>query len=415
MIKLSIDRLAQIYAYELPSGVESSEYSQLVVSLWSDKIRDFILKHIPNNLTLKTSGNAYSTQFSYDEIGQISEPIMNVSAQQYVDSIRVDFNPRRVRHNIWLQYVMDDIKNFAKNGKYHYHNSQVDLSIDMIDEKPLSNTFTLSKSGVKRTSIFHAVNGDLQTQYYGVRGSSSYVRIYNKHDEQVSNLSRKYRILKSKALNKYERLIEKSSKLSGFQINSDNIIDTFEDYALDSGPFGDRDLTNKDDFKAALEWALGRLREQEENFIPIDWTRFEIVLRTKKLSDDRLTFDDDSVYDYINSISNTELSTISDYSLRALALAIESGNVQVSELSQNERARYRKILKYDEIVIFRTLSGNTQRIMGIDDFNKNIDPSQVVSEKHITKQSNNSLRDKVKKAFELSKHDLKAELMSYTF
>lgn len=415
MIKLSIDRLTQIYAYEVPSGVESNEYSQLVISLWSENIRSFILKHIPSNLELKSSGNSYSVQFSYDKVGEISEPIMNVSAQQYVDAIRIDFNPRRSRKHFWIQKVMNDIKDFAKSGKYDYHNSQIDVSIDMFDEKPLSNTFKIVKSGVKRTSLFHAVNGDLQTQYYGVRGSSSYVRIYNKHDEQISRLSRKYRLLKAKACKKYESILESSSKLSGIEISSDDIVNAFKDYSFDFGPFGDRDFTNKDNFKSALDWALGTLREEEEKSIPIDWIRFEIVLRTKKLSDDRLTFDDKSVYDYINAISNTDLSTISDYSLRALALAIESGNVQVSELNLNEKARYRKILKYDEIVIFRTISGNTQRIMGLNEFNKNIDQSTVVSEKYITKKSNNLLRDKVKDAFELSKDDLKAELMSYTF
>jgi len=74
----------------------------------------------------------------------------------------------------------------------------------------------------------------------------------------------------------------------------------------------------------------------------------------------------------------------------------------------------RKILKYDHIVVFRTLSGGTQRIMSIDDFNQKIDPAKVTFEKHITKKSNTYLRDKVRETFDLVKDDLKAELISYT-
>lgn len=411
MICLSIDRIAQIYNYEVPEGIESNDYSSFVISSWVDEIRAIITKHIPKGLELRSNGNAYSVQFSYEKNGELPEPIMNVSAQQYVDGIRLDFNPKRVRDNDWLKSVILEIKKFATNGSYKVHNTQIDLAIDLFNEGALASNFKIVKSGLKRTGLYHAVNGDIQTQYYGVRGSSSYVRIYNKHDEQVSRLAKKYRFLKARALRDYQNLFSNSS-LS--HPTSDNIVEIFKDYNFNSGPFSSRDFTNIDEFKSALDWSLGQLRKQEQISIPNDWKRFEIVLRTEKLSNNKITFDDKSVYDYLNAIVNTELSSISDYHLRALALAIEDGQVQVSELTQNEKSRYRKILKFSEIVIFKTVSSGAQRIMSIDDFRNKIDPSKVVSEKHITKNNDNTLRDKIKKAFENSKEDLKAELISYT-
>lgn len=411
MIKLSIDRLAQIYKYDVPDDVEISEYSQMVISLWVDHIRKIIKSHIPSDLTFSSSGNGYSVQFYFEKNGELPESILNVSVQQYVDGVRLDFNPKRVRQYDWLQNVMEDIKTFSKQGNYKSHNTQVDLAIDLFDEGAAAANFTINKQGVKRTGLFNAVNGDLQTQYYGVRGSSAFVRIYNKHDEQVAHLSKKYRTLRALAFNKYDNM---TPEINAGNLDSTDIVELFKEYEFDSSPFSGRDFSKKDEFESALNWALGQLRSEEELTIPSDWKRLEIVLRTEKLSNDRVTFDDDVVYDYINSVTNTELSTISDYSLRALALAIEMGQVQVSELSQNEKSRYRKILKYDEIVVFKTVSSGAQRIMSLADFNRKIDPLKVTSEKHITKTSETSLRDKIREAFDSSKDDLKSELISYT-
>lgn len=411
MIELSIDRLAQIYKYDVPDDIESSEYSQLVISLWIEKIRKILRFYVPGDLTIISSGNGYSVQFYFEKKGTTPESILNVSVQQYVDGIRLDFNPKRVRQYFWLKSVMADIKEFAIQGGYKAHNTQVDLAIDLFNEGAAAANFTINKPGVKRTGLFNSVSGDIQTQYFGVRGSSAFVRIYNKHDEQVAQLSKKYRKLRALSFKKYDDMM---SEINSGNLNSNDVIDTFKQYSFDSSPFYNRDFTKKDEFEAALNWALGELREQEESKIPFDWKRLEIVLRTEKLSDDRVTFDDVVVYDYINSITNTELSTISDYNLRALALGIESGQVQVSELSHNEKARYRKILKYDEIVVFKTVSSGAQRIMSIDDFVQKIDPLKVTSEKHITKKSETSLRDKIRNAFDLSKNDLKSELISYT-
>lgn len=411
MIQLSIDRIAQIYNYDVPDTMDNNEYGYLVMTTWVEKVRKIIAAYIPEELTLLSNGNNYSIQFSYQFNRERPEPLINISFQQYVKGIRLDFNPKRMRDNLWLKQSMNDIKLFAKENGYKGHNTQIDLAFDLFDEGIPASNMEIFKQGLKRTGIFNSVNGDIETQYYGVRGSSSFVRIYNKHQEQLSHLSKKYRALKSRILSDFDSIISKSG------INEpdlESIINLLEPYKIGKSPFNNLNITNIDDFKIILEWTLGKLRQEEEDNIPKDWKRFEIVLRSEKLSNDKITFDDNSVYSYLNAVVNTELSTISDYNLRALAMAIEAGKVQVTELSLNEKARYRKIMKHDEIVVFKTISSGAQRIMSIDEFNEKIDPEIVVSEKHITKHSDNSLRDKMKTAFELKKNDLKSELNSYT-
>lgn len=408
---MSIDRLAQIYKYDVPDSIEPSEYAQLVISVWVEAVRKIVATHVPSDIKTSSSGNAYSVQFYFESVGELPEPIFNISVQQYVNGVRLDFNPKRIRDYTWLQDVITDIKDFAQKGGYQAHNTQVDLAIDLINEGVPAATFTINKLGVKRTGLFNATNGDKETEYYGTRGSNAYLRIYNKHSEQIAYLSKKYRKLKASAFKKYDNM---RAEFNAGNANSDDVIDIFKDYSFDSSPFFDRDFTQRDEFEAALNWALGQLREEEERQVPSDWRRMEIVLRTEKLANDKITFADNVVYDYIDSISNTDLTTISDYHLRALALAVELGQVQVNELTPNERSRYRKILKHDEIVVFKTIASGKQRIMGIDDFNQKIDPAKVTFEQHITKKSNTYLRDKVRETFDLVKDDLKAELISYT-
>lgn len=410
MIQFSIDRLAQVYNYDVPDSIEPGDYAQWVISVWYEEMRKLLDTYSPSDLHIGSEGNAYSVQFYYEKTGELEEPIFNISVGQYVDGVRLDFNPKRLRDLTWLQDVMNGIKSFAKKGGYVSHATQIDIAIDLIGLSTLSANFTINKQGVKRTGIFNAVNGDIETQYYGVRGSNAFLRIYNKHTEQKARISKKYRRLRAIAFRKYESMREDLKD----NLSSDDVIDAFKEYNLDSSPFANRDFSDKSEFDAGLTWALGELRQNEENLIPADWRRMEIVLRTEKLSSDKMTFKDDVVYDYIDSICNTELSTISDYNLRALALAIESGQVQVSELKQTEKSRYRKILKFDHIVVFRTTSSGAQRVMSIDDFNAKIDPDTVTFERHITKQSDYTFRNQVREAFELAKDDLKAELLSYT-
>lgn len=408
---MSIDRLAQIYKYDVPDSVEPGEYAQLVISVWVEAVRKIVATYVPSDIQINSSGNAYSVQFYFESVGELPEPIFNISVQQYVNGVRLDFNPKRIRDYTWLQDVISDIKDFAQKGGYQAHNTQVDLAIDLINEGVSAATFTINKLGVKRTGLFNATNGDKETEYYGVRGSNAYVRIYNKHSEQIAYLSKKYRKLKASAFKKYYSM---RAEINAGNVNSDDVIAVFADYSFDSSPFFDRDFTQKDEFESAITWALGQLREEEERQVPSDWRRMEIVLRTEKLASNKVTFEDSVVYEYIDSITNADLTTISDYTLRALTVGIQNGIIQVNELTQNEKARYRKILKYDHIVVFRTLSGGTQRIMSIDDFNRKIDPTKVTFQKHITKKSNTYLRDKVRETFDLVKDDLKAELISYT-
>lgn len=413
MIKISIDRLAQMYKYEVPDSIEESEYAQLVISVWVDNIRKIVATHAPSDVHITSSGNAYAVQFYYETLGELPEPMFNISIQQYVNGVRLDFNPKRMRMKNfgWLQNIMNDIKYFAHNGGYHSHTTQIDLAIDMFDEGTTAANFKINKMGVKRTGLFNAVNGDKETEYYGVRGSNSYLRIYNKTNEQISILSKKYRRLKAVAFKRYEDM---RAEINADNLTSDDVIEEFKEFDFEASPFSDRDFTKQDEFESALNWSLSELRLQEQNQIPADWRRMEIVLRTEKLSNDRVTFDDDVVYEYIDSIINTDLATISDYHFRALALAVADGSVQVSELTANERSRYRKIMKNDEIVVFKTLSSGQQRVMGLADFNAKIDPAKVTYEKHITKKSDKYLQKKVRDAFDLCKNDLKLELMSYT-
>ncbi len=410
MIKFSIDRLAQVYNYDVPDDMEPSEYGLFVISTWYEEVRKLLDSYSPSDFHIGSTGNAYSVQFYYEKTGELEEPIFNISVGQYVDGVRLDFNPKRLRDLAWLQDVMNGIKSFAKKGGYVSHATQIDVAIDAISEGAKAANFTINKQGVKRTALFNAVNGNIESQYYGVRGSNSFLRIYDKHAEQKLRISKKYRRLRAIAFRKYESMCEDLKD----NLSSDDVIDAFKEYTFDSSPFSNRDLTERDEFNSALQWALGELRKNEENLIPVDWRRMEIVLRTEKISSDKMTFKDSVVYEYIDSICNTELSTISDYNLRSLALAIEAGQVQVSELNQNEKSRYRKILKFDHIVVFRTKSGGAQRVMSIDDFNAKIDPDVVTFERHITKQSDYTFRNQVREAFELAKDDLKAELLSYT-
>lgn len=410
---MSIDRLAQMYKYEVPDSIEDSEYAQLVISVWVDNVRKIVSTHAPSDVHITSSGNAYAVQFYYEKLGELPEPMFNISVQQYVNGVRLDFNPKRMRMKNfgWLQNIMNDIKYFAQKGGYQSHTTQIDLAIDMFDEGTAAANFKINKMGVKRTGLFNAVNGDKETEYFGVRGSNSYLRIYNKTSEQIGVLSKKYRRLKADAFRRYEDM---RAEINADNLSSSDVIEEFKEFDFYASPFSDRDFTRKDEFESALNWSLGELRLQEQNQIPADWRRMEIVLRTEKLSNDRITFDDSVVYGYIDSIINTDLATISDYHFRALALAVADGNVQVSELTANERSRYRKIMKNDEIVVFKTLSSGQQRVMGIDDFNAKIDPAKVTYEKHITKKSDKYLQKKVREAFDLCKEDLKAELISYT-
>lgn len=409
MIKFSIDRLAQVYNYDVPDSMEPSEYGLFVISTWYEEVRKLLDSYSPSDLHIGSTGNAYSVQFYYEKNGELEEPIFNISVAQYVDGVRLDFNPKRLRDLTWLQDVMNGIKSFAKKGGYVSHATQIDVAIDAISEGVKAANFTINKQGVKRTGLFNAVNGNIESQYYGVRGSNSFLRIYDKHAEQKLRISKKYRRLRAIAFRKYESMCEDLKD----NLSSVDVIDAFKEYSFDSSPFANRDLTERDEFNSALQWALGELRQNEENLIPVDWRRMEIVLRTEKISSDKMTFKDSVVYEYIDAICNTELSTISDYNLRSLALAIEAGQVQVSELNQNEKSRYRKILKFDHIVVFRTKSGGAQRVMSVADFNAKIDPDVVTFERHITKQNDATFKNKVREAFELAKDDLKAELLSY--
>lgn len=411
MIEFSIDRLANVFNIDIPSNIEDDfSYKKMHFDTLGNVILDSLNKYKPDDVVIDYVNFGLTIQYYWVTFTE-KEPLFNLQVLDYSNGLRFDFNPKRVRSNVWLSSVIDDVKEYAKTNGFNSHNTQVDLALDFINHGPLVDSMRYVRFGVKRTALFHDISGNIETEYFGKKGSSSYLRIYNKRAERLHQITLKFAKMKRVIKKKYSEL------LSDFpNITHNELTDYFPDLEFDVVlPMmnSDVDFVRPDDFETALDLILSMLKENDVNSVPASWKRFEIVLRTKKLSDDRVTFDNSAVLDYLNGISNFDLETISDYKIRSLILGVENGYVKLSELSDFEKQIRKCIYKSNEVVVYRN-SSRRYFAKTREDFDLTVDLSKVTVTKIIKKQDDQTLRNEVITEFEKVKDDLKSELWTYS-
>ena len=411
MIEFSIDRLANVFNIDIPSGVDDEfEYKKMHFDMLGNVIFDSLNKHKLADVVIDYVNYGLTIQYYLVSLDE-KEPLFNLQVLDYSNGLRFDFNPKRVRSTSWLSLVIDDVKTYAKNNGFKSHNTQVDLALDFVNHGPLVESMRFVRFGVKRTALFNDITGNIETEYFGKKGSASYLRIYDKRAERLRQVTLKFAKMKRVIKNKYFDLLSTFSNFS-----HDDVIANFSDLEFDVViPLigADVDLSKPDDFETALDLILAMRKENDVIAVPASWKRFEIVLRTKKLSDDKVTFDDNAVLDYLNGISNFDLETISDYKIRALVFGVEKGYVRLSELSDIEKKIRKCIYQSNEVLVYRN-SNRRYFAKTREDFDLTVDLSKVTVTKIIKKQDDQSLRNEVITEFEKVKDDLKSELWSYS-
>lgn len=410
MIEFSIDRLTKVYKFSQQDSSNDDAYRELMFIRFFENIVSSLKQYKPDDVELIFKGGMYKAQI-YIVIDDEQQPIFNLQLVEFQDSLRLDGNPKWWKSNSFIVSVMQDINQFALNNDMSIHTSQMDLAIDLIDEGNTAYELSFYKPGVVKSALYNSTTGSKETEYFGTRKSDSYLRIYDKRSERIKAIHKKYNRRKKHNLIGYDKLKNEFSNLS-----HQDILYNFSDLSLDIFP-DIEDLSIKDNFIDALDWIMKLDTTEEINKLPHTWKRLELVLRTKKMNSDGITFEDKSVLDYLKNFHNHDLKTISDGVLRSVTIGVEEGFVNPKELSTYLNAQRRAILKYNEIVLFRDENNNT-KIKSLDKFNdyyqKLSDKSKVKSEHHISKSDDFTLRDRIIEKFNQVKDDLKDELRNYT-
>ena len=409
MIEFSIDRLTKVYTFSSTDNSDEDIYRQLIFSRFFDNIVSSLKKYKPDDVELIFEGGIYKAQI-YVLINDERQPIFNLRLNEFQDSLRLDGNPKWWKSNSFVVFAMQDINQFALDNDMGIHTTQMDLAVDLIDEGITAYELSFYKPGVVRKALYNSTTGSKETEYFGTRLSDSYLRIYDKRSERVKAINKKYRRRKAHKLAGYDVLKNELSNL-----NHQDILYNFSDLSLDIFP-GIEDLSIRDNFIGALDWIMNEDRTEEINKLPHTWRRLELVLRTKKMSSDGITFEDKSVLDYLQNFHNYDLKTISDAVLRSVTIGVEEGFINPKELSTYLNAQRRAILKYSKIVVFRDENNNT-KIKSLDEFNKYsqnlVDTSKIKVTHRISKSDDFTLRDRIIEKFNQVKDDLKDELRNY--
>ena len=411
MIKFSIDRIANVFSIDMPNNADDVlAYKKMHFDTLANIILDSLNNSKPDDVEIDCANYGVSVQYYLIALDE-KEPLFNLQVLEYSNGLRFDFNPKRVRSDVWLLDVVKDVKQYALDNGFKSHNTQIDLALDFINHGPLVDSMSFVKFGVKRTALFEDVSGNVETEYYGKRGSSGYLRIYNKRAERLHQITLKYSKIKRVAKAKYYDMM-----MTLDNVSHDDVLNNFSDLDLDLVVplMSDNvDLSKSEHFDMALDLSLGMRKDKDVDAVPASWKRFEIVSRTKRISSDKVTFEDDEILKYLEGIHNFDLNTISDYRMRALVLGVENGYVQLSELTNFEKITRKAILKSDVVFQYRD-SGRRYFVKTEEDFLATVDPSKVTITKTIKKYNDHTLRDEVISEFEKVKDDLKAELYSYS-
>ena len=426
-LEFSLDRLGVIFTTpDMPSDFNMEEFFIPVIEIFE--------KHAGQvQLEFKTFGNSLSVQIlgSYE-----SESLIYFNKVDYSKTIRFDMNPKRFRKMQWATNALKEIVRKMKTGtlilsefdwlKADAYTSQVDVAIDMFDWSPDSHALKLVKLGSTTTQIIDDRSGDIGTRYYGSRSSSSYARWYNKAAEQRAQITNKYRSKKVKMMNDLDRLNEHSDVLTPHIINGFNLLDKddrdqFLSHFIDLDNLDEIgvDLDEAHDIKGVknlVEMGLNAEKSHEIEKTPVDWIRFECVIRTKRLKKERgfsgrnnYEFDPDSIREYLDKLTiETTYQTVSDPVLRALIASIATGLVNKKELPQHLKTRLNAVLKWDDVVAYYREGSHRTYYKSADD----LESGDIVRE-HITRRKDTELIDEIKTGFEENKDRLLDELNGY--
>lgn len=407
MIEVSIDRIALLYRYDYDdsSDIDEETYKNMQFIRLSSVFEQSIKTYKPNDVELELKGSNGSTQF-YAWINDTRESLANISSVPYQQLCRFDMNPKRQRSFSWLNNAFNDFKNYINDNGFTTKTSQIDIAFDLIDECQLADTLTYYKPNVRRTALFNGQTGKQESVYYGTRSSSRFLRMYDKKVEQENTLTLKYSRLKKTAIKKYKSFVSNNNSFT----HQDVIDNVNSDVTV--FPFLD-DLRNYSNFETAIDWVFNQKKLVEKQKLPASWRRLEIVVRGEFISD-KVTFNDDVIYEYISGLHNNVLESISDPILRSITIGVDSGYVNPKEISASLNLQRRNILKYDKIVIYRDNNSYNTKVTSFENFDVMSDKDTKKIVRIITKNDDHYLRDRILKQFNSQKKALKDELRSYS-
>lgn len=166
-LEVSIDRLTI-------TGKVSAFAFEKAAQHWLDTV-DFFQSAGDGGFQVLDYSNCDQDDFGHRHERVDPEQVAYIEMPKFsTDMLRIDFNPNHSMHTPAGRWLLDEV--IGKIPERHF--SRCDVAFDIYDQPQISG-YRVWEFGISR-KFFYGRGGDLQTAYFGSRGSRKQVRLYNK-------------------------------------------------------------------------------------------------------------------------------------------------------------------------------------------------------------------------------------------
>lgn len=422
MVNFTVDRLAGVLSLDLDKFNEDEIWFPEFVNYIYTIFQDFA----PDDVTFDNyAGSSFAMLKVVNEY-RSSEPLLRIDYINYGSPLlRLDWNPKRFRDSdsIWalnaLNYLFNafrtsDLINMWPFLYGTFKISQVDIACDLISDgsdllTPASiQTLKIYRAGRSVSQIMTDRAGNLSTEYIGKRGSTDFLRRYDKLLERRNALVTKFKVMKM-------RIEKELSWLTpAFDFNDSLLRDKLINHYFTGGyqdVYAVDEINDYDTFVSALALELEAMKQFELEQLPESWWRFEFVQRLTRLDVKNVdgfnyVFDIENIDNWLNSLTSDSYATCSDPVIRSLLVAHSQGLVSKKELPQSLKSQMIAVSKWSDVSVI--VSGHHLKCVKTE----SLKGDEIVRNR-ITRDSSDDLINLIKSEWAKQYNDLLVELNSF--